>query len=221
MKLVKLLDRGRVTDYVGSFPHCILVTTRPGDVMLQDITFTAEYVIEHVLTPLHQHRMSLSQDAARQKSNLHFDNSECQTAQSVADEMAKLRSKRGAHPPDSHDRAICDFCLFSRQRNKLAGFQADDDAELLRNGQGILTAIDRTEIKNAFGHWIERCHWVATNKGEYDPEKQITTFVFFCNQAPIANTSKSYHCQKRCIVHFVQLWERAPAKNCLILDISL
>jgi hypothetical protein len=31
----------------------------------QDITFTAEYFIAQVLTPLHQHRTSLSQDAAR------------------------------------------------------------------------------------------------------------------------------------------------------------
>jgi hypothetical protein len=35
------------------------------DVMPQDITFTAKYFIAQVLTPLHQHRMSVLQDAAR------------------------------------------------------------------------------------------------------------------------------------------------------------
>jgi hypothetical protein len=89
---------------------------------------------------------------------------------SVTDEMAKLRCKRGAHPPDSPDLAICDFYLFSRLKDKLAGFHADDDAKLLREVQEILTAIDRTEVKNAFGHWIERFQWVATNKGDYDPD---------------------------------------------------
>jgi hypothetical protein len=36
--------------------------------------------------------------------------------------------------------------------------------------QGMLTAIDRTEVKIAFGHWIERSQSVATNKSEYYPE---------------------------------------------------
>jgi hypothetical protein len=31
MKLAEFQDRGRVLDYVESFPHWILITTRPGD----------------------------------------------------------------------------------------------------------------------------------------------------------------------------------------------
>jgi hypothetical protein len=60
------------------------------DVRLQDITFVAEYFIARVLPPLHQHRMSPSQDAARQKLNLYFGNSRRHTPLSVIDEMAKL-----------------------------------------------------------------------------------------------------------------------------------
>jgi hypothetical protein len=37
--------------------------------------------------------------------------------------------------------------LFSRRKDKLAGFYADEDAVLPREVQGILGAIDRTEIK--------------------------------------------------------------------------
>jgi hypothetical protein len=59
------------------------------------------------------------------------------------------------HPPYSLGLAICDFDLLSRRKDKLAGFHADDNTELLREVQGILTAIDRTEVKIAFGHWIE------------------------------------------------------------------
>jgi histone-lysine N-methyltransferase SETMAR len=140
------------------------------DVMPQDIAFTAEYFIAHVSTPLHQHRMLLSQDATRRKLNLYFDNSRCHTARSVTDEIAKLSCKRVAHLPYPPDLAICDFYLFLRLKDKLTGFHADDDAELLREAQGILTAIDRTEVKNAFGHWIEQCQSVTTNTGKYYPE---------------------------------------------------
>jgi hypothetical protein len=84
--------------------------------------------------------------------------------------MRKFRCKRGAHPPYSDDLAIHDFYLFSDLKDKLAGFHADHDAELLQEVQGILTGIDRAETKNAFGHWIERCQWVATNKGKSYPE---------------------------------------------------
>jgi hypothetical protein len=122
------------------------------------------------LSPFHQQRISPSQDAARRKLNLHFGNSPGQTAQSFTDEMAKLRYKLTMCPPYSLDLAICDFYLFSRLKDKLAGFHADDDAEFLRDMQGILTVIDRIEIKDAFGHWIERCQCVATNKYEYYPE---------------------------------------------------
>jgi epoxyqueuosine reductase QueG len=132
--------------------------------MPQDITFAAEYFIVQVLTPFHQNRMSLSQNAARQEPNLHFDNSECQTAQSVADEMAKLRSKRGVHLPYSHNRAICDFCLFSCPKDQFAGLHAHGDAEFLREVQRILTAIDQTKVKTDFGHWIERCQGLSRAK---------------------------------------------------------
>jgi hypothetical protein len=118
-------------DYVKQFPHWILVTVRLGDAsenstghrgekidlgrflspagfrmidaMPQDITFASESFITQVLTPLHQHRISLSQDAAPRTLSLHFDNSRCDTAPSVAAEMAKLRSKRLPHPVYSHD----------------------------------------------------------------------------------------------------------------------
>jgi hypothetical protein len=60
--------------------------------------------------------------------------------------------------------------LFSHIKDKLAGFHADGDAELLREVQGILTVIDRIDVKNALRLWIERCQLVATNKGEYYPE---------------------------------------------------
>jgi hypothetical protein len=70
--------------------------------------------------------------------------------------MAKSQCNRVARPHYSPELAICDFYLFSLKNDKLAGFHADHDAELPQEVQGILTAIDRTKVTNAFGHWIER-----------------------------------------------------------------
>jgi hypothetical protein len=56
--------------------------------------------------------------------------------------------------------ATCDAYLVSRLKDKLAGFHADDNAELLRKVQRIVTDIDRTELRQL----------AATNKSEYYPE---------------------------------------------------
>jgi hypothetical protein len=60
--------------------------------------------------------------------------------------------KPAAHHPYSSGLAICDLSLFSRLKDKLACFYADDDIKLLREAQGILIVIDRTEVQNALGH---------------------------------------------------------------------
>jgi hypothetical protein len=138
--------------------------------MPQNIPFVAEYFIAQVLTSLHPRRMSRSQNAARQKLDLHVANSRCHTTRSVSDEAAKLRCNGVMHPPISPDPAICDFYLFSRRNHKFASFYVDDAAELLQDGQEMLTIIDRTEAKRAFGHWIERCQWVGRNTDIYHPE---------------------------------------------------
>jgi hypothetical protein len=75
--------------------------------------------------------------------------------------------------------------LSSWRKDQLAAFHGDDNAKLLQEVQRILTPIDRTEVINAFGHWIERCQSVATNKGEYDPESSITAFLLFFTYAHI------------------------------------
>jgi hypothetical protein len=166
-------------DYVGYFPHWNLVTTRSGDysensiddrreqinidrffnpagfpmidVMPQNLIFSAEYFIEHVLTPFRQHSMSPSQDAARRNPNLRIDNSRCHAARSATDEMAKLPCRRAAHPLDSLDLGISDFCLFSRLKHKLFPYHAHGDRRLLQVVQGILTGIDRSEVKKLLG----------------------------------------------------------------------
>jgi hypothetical protein len=53
--------------------------------------------------------------------------------------------------------------------DKFTRFHTGDDTELLREAQEILRALDRTKVKNVSASWIERCQWVATNKGKGYP----------------------------------------------------
>lgn len=108
----------------------------------QNITFTAEYFIMHVLTLFHQPRMLLSQESTRRKLNLHFHHLRCSTARYIIEEMTKLKCKRIAHPLYSFGFAVCDFYLFSRRNDKLHGFHADDNTKLLREVQEIVTTVD-------------------------------------------------------------------------------
>jgi hypothetical protein len=68
----------RIRQTIGAKKSTLTVFFSPaelhiGDTMPQEITVTAGHFIPHVLTLLHQHILSLSQDAAQRKLNLHVD----------------------------------------------------------------------------------------------------------------------------------------------------
>jgi hypothetical protein len=79
------------------------------------------------------------------------------TARVVSDEMAHLRCRRSPYPPYSPDLAICDFYLFGRIKERLAGVMAIDGDDLRNEVISILAEISEEEKIHAFDHWIERC----------------------------------------------------------------
>jgi hypothetical protein len=72
-------------------------------------SFTAQYFIDQILKPLSQEHSMKSADIARRNLRLDFDNSRCNTAKIVADEMTRLKCKRVSHLPYSSDMAIAGF----------------------------------------------------------------------------------------------------------------
>jgi hypothetical protein len=123
--------------------------------------FNAAYFVSEVIIPLHQLHSTMRGDNARRKLRVHFDNSPCHTAREVSEEMSRLRCRRVPHPPYSPDLAICDFYLFGRIKERLAGVTAIDENDLRNEITAILGEISDEEKMRAFDHWIERCEWVA------------------------------------------------------------
>ena len=78
-----------------------------------------------------------------------------------------LGFKRTPHPAYSPDVAPSDFPLFGFLEEKLKGHQFNDIDELEEALYEILNSISVDQRKSVFLHWIQRCDWVASNKGEY------------------------------------------------------
>jgi hypothetical protein len=85
----------------------------------------------------------------------------------VSDAMTRLRCRRVPHPAYSHDLAICDFYLFGRIKERLAGVFVGDAEDLRNEVMSILVEISDDEKSQAFNHRIERCEWVAEHDGSY------------------------------------------------------
>jgi hypothetical protein len=116
-------------------------------------SFNAAYFIDCVVTPLAQLHASAAGDNARRKLRLRFDNSPCHMSHAVSDAMRRLRCRRVPHPAYSPDLAICDFYLFGRIKDRLAGVFVGD-AEDLRNE--VMSILADDEKSRAFNHWMER-----------------------------------------------------------------
>ena len=137
------------------------------EVLPEKASFNAAYFIDCVVTPLAQLHASTAGDNARRKLRLHFDNSPCHTSRAVSDAMTRLRCRRVPHPAYSPDLAICDFYLFGRIKERLAGVSVGGAEDLRNEVMSILAEISYDEKSRAFNHWIERCEWVAEHEGGY------------------------------------------------------
>jgi hypothetical protein len=137
------------------------------DFLPEGTPFNGAYFVAQVVNPLHQLHSTATGNDARRKLCVHFDNSPCHTARVVSDEMACLGCRRIPHPPHAPDLAICDFYLFGRIKEQLAGVMAVDGDALRNEVISILAEISEEEKIRAFDHWIERCEWVAEDDGDY------------------------------------------------------
>lgn len=78
-----------------------------------------------------------------------------------------LGFKRTPQPAYSPDVAPSDFYLFGYLEEKIKGHSYNDTDELFEAIIEILNSISRDEIKSVFDHWIDRCKWIISHKGDY------------------------------------------------------
>jgi hypothetical protein len=63
------------------------------DLLSQGDSFAAQYFIDQILKPLSQEHSTKSADITHKSLQLHFDNSRCQTAKIVSEEITYLKCK--------------------------------------------------------------------------------------------------------------------------------
>jgi hypothetical protein len=98
---------------------------QPEGIRLSELVATGHVVHSGMLCrqqdyPISQAGPSAVGDFARRKLHLHFDNSRCQTARHVQEEMASHPGCRVSHPTYSPDSAIADFYLFGLLNQQLS-----------------------------------------------------------------------------------------------------
>ena len=71
------------------------------------------------------------------------------------------------HPPYSPDLAPCDFFLFPRLKNHLAGRKYQTRKNLGLAIFQCLNSIPRKDYENAFENWIKRLKLCVSHGGEY------------------------------------------------------
>jgi hypothetical protein len=70
----------------------------------------------------------------------------------ISDAMTRLRCRRVPHPAYSPDLAICDFYLFGRIKERLAGVFVGDAEDLRNEVMSVLAEISDDEKRRAFNH---------------------------------------------------------------------
>jgi hypothetical protein len=71
------------------------------------------------------------------------------------------------HSPDSPDVVITDYYLLGSLKQTLQDIDGSDDEELKSETLTMFQGIPSDDLKESFDHWIERCQWVPTNRGNY------------------------------------------------------
>jgi hypothetical protein len=125
------------------------------EILPEKASFNTAYFMDCVVTLLAHLHARAARDNARRKLRLHFDNSPCNTSQVISDAITRLWCRRVPHPAYSSDLAICDFYLFDRIKERLAGVFVDDAEDLRNEVMSMLAEISDDEKSRAFDYWIK------------------------------------------------------------------
>jgi len=137
------------------------------DFLPDDESFNTPYFIQNILIPIHSKKMSIWSESNRRKIWLHLDNSRVHNSTASMKKTAELGFKRAPQPPFSPDISPTDFFLWGDIKEKLKGSKFEDKDELFEAITENAMKISRETKLNVFQHWIERCQYVITHRGNY------------------------------------------------------
>lgn len=127
-------------------------------------SFYSHVVLPEVIASLQETMPSRLQTG---RVHLHHDNASSHTAGLTTDFLTKSNIKTVRHPPYSPDLAPCDFWVFPKLTERLAGRQFDRPQDLAKAINSELRAIPASEYRQAFDGWIRRHQKCIEKRGDY------------------------------------------------------
>lgn len=127
-------------------------------------SFYSGVVLPHVVATLHTTQPSRVNTG---RIHLHHDNASSHTAAMTTRFLADNKLKIIRHPPYSPDLAPCDFWVFPKLTERLAGRHFERPQDLARCINSELKVLHASEYCSAFEAWIRRHQKCIERGGEY------------------------------------------------------
>ena len=124
------------------------------DVLPEGSTMTGQYYCENILKPLFKIINEKKPGVGTKKVEILHDNARPYKTALVQEILDENKVNVVLHPPYSPDLAPCDFWLFAKIKNGLAGQQFSRIQDLARTVNSELKRIPSSEYGNTFDKWI-------------------------------------------------------------------
>ena len=137
------------------------------DILPQDRTFNAPYMVETILPALEAEVCKTSPMMRLRGWALHLDNATPHRARLTKRWLSDNNLTILDHPPYSPDVAPSDFGLFGILKERLKGLEVSGTEDLEEKVKKLLGEFPESLFTNLHTEWLERLEWVATHGGEY------------------------------------------------------
>jgi hypothetical protein len=129
--------------------------------------FNTEYFYNHILHEIDQIRPATTDEDARRKVVLHFDNATPHTAAVSLAFGDSYRMRISPQPPFSPDLTRPDFYLFGKRKTTLMRSVFENEHELLIGIMRALDKITRDELESVLDEWVARLDVCIHRCGDY------------------------------------------------------
>jgi hypothetical protein len=118
--------------------------------------FNSEYFRNHILYKIDQISLATTDEDARRKIILHFDDIAPRTAAASLAFSDSHQMRRAPQPPFSPAPALSDFYFFGKLKTTLMWSVFKNEQELLDGITRVLDRITRDELESVFEEWVAR-----------------------------------------------------------------
>jgi histone-lysine N-methyltransferase SETMAR len=113
-------------------------------------SFNADYIVRHILQPIHSFQIVAVAHKQKKQFILHMDNSPTHRAKVAKAKASRMPIHLALHPPYSPDLALSDFFLFEYLKEKILGLGFESPEALLAWINAEFERIPRETLEEVF-----------------------------------------------------------------------